>query len=114
MTTYAKVQLSGSTNGKNIKLAATADAGDTVHTAHATALDEIWLYGMNSDTISHKLTIQFGATGTVSDLIEVGLDPEAGPVLVVPGLLLTNSLVVKAFADATNVVLVNGFVNRIT
>jgi len=32
----------------------------------------------------------------------------------VPGLLLTNSLVVTAFAATANVVLVGGFVNRIT
>ena len=34
--------------------------------------------------------------------------------MVVPGLVLTGSLVVKAFAGTANVLLVNGYVNRIT
>ena len=33
--------------------------------------------------------------------------------MVVPGLVLTNSLVVKAFAATANVILINGYVNRI-
>lgn len=33
MATYAKVFLSGSTNGKAIKVVQTATAGDTIHTA---------------------------------------------------------------------------------
>ena len=37
-TTFTKVVLSGSTDGKQIKVAATAT---TIHTASATALDEI-------------------------------------------------------------------------
>lgn len=46
--------------------------------------------------------------------IEVTIPGESGLFLVVPGLLLTNSLVVKAFAATANVVCVHGFVNRIT
>jgi hypothetical protein len=33
---------------------------------------------------------------------------------VCPGLLLQNGLVIKAFAAAANVVMINGYVNRIT
>ncbi len=33
MATYSKVLLSGSTNGKQIKVAATATPGTTIHTA---------------------------------------------------------------------------------
>ena len=33
--------------------------------------------------------------------------------MVVPGLVLTNSLVVRAFAATANVILINGYVNRI-
>ena len=40
--------------------------------------------------------------------------PEAGLVTVIPGLLLTGSLVVKAFAGTANVIVLHGFVNRIT
>jgi hypothetical protein len=37
--TFSKLVLSGSTNGKAVKVVQTATAGTTIHTAHATALD---------------------------------------------------------------------------
>lgn len=114
MATYSKIKLSGGTDGKNIKVAATSTPGTTIHTAHATDLDEIWLYAVNSDSAARKLTIEFGGTSAPDDLIELTIQPESGLVLVVPGLVLTNSLVVKAFAASANLVLINGYVNRIT
>lgn len=114
MATYTKVLLSGLTDGKNKKIAQTATAGDTIHTAHATALDEIWLYCQNSSTSAVKLTIEWGEATAPDGNIEMTIAPEAGPVCVVPGWLLTNSLVVKAFAGTTNVLLMNGYVNRIS
>ena len=112
--TFTKVVLSGSTNGKQIKVVATATAGTTIHTAHATALDELWLWAVNSDTTARKLTIEFGGVAAPDDLIEVTIPAESGYLMVVPGLVLTNSLVVKAFAATANVILINGYVNRIT
>jgi hypothetical protein len=114
MATYTKVQLSGGTTGKNIKVVATATAGTTIHTAHATSIDEIWLWCVNSDTTDRKLTIEFGGVAAPDDLIEVTVPAEDGLYLVVPGLTLTNSLVVRAFAATANVLSINGFVNRIT
>ena len=116
MATYSKVLLSGSTNGKQIKVAATATAGTTIHTATsgATNLDEIWLYAVNSSSSAVKLTIEWGEATAPDGNIEVTVPAEDGYMLVVPGLLLQNSLVVKAFAGTTNVILINGYVNRIT
>ena len=59
MATYSKQLLSGSTNGKNIEVAATASAGTTIHTAVAgtSDMDEIWLYACNTDSSDRKLTI---------------------------------------------------------
>lgn len=114
MATYSKVQLSGGTTGKNIKVAATATAGTTIHTAHASAVDEIWLWAVNSDSSDRKLTIEFGGTTAPDDLIEMTIPAEDGPYLIVPGWTLTNSLVVRAFAASANVVILNGYVNRIT
>lgn len=114
MTTFSKLKLSGSTDGKLIKVVATATTGTTIHTAHATAIDELWLYAVNSDTTARKLTIEYGTTTAPDGNIELTVQPESGLVLVVPGLILTNSLVVTAFAATANVVLVGGFVNRIT
>jgi len=114
MATFTKLKLSGSTDGKAVKVAATATAGTTIHTAHATALDEIWLYAHNSSASAVKLTLEFGGTGAPDDHIEININPEGtGLVLVSPGLLLTNSLVVRAFAATSNVITLTGYVNRI-
>ena len=114
MATYSKLKFSGSTDGKQIKVVQTATAGDTIHTAHATALDEIWVWAVNSSTAAVKLTLEWGEATAPDGNIEVTIHPEAGYQLIVPGMLLTNSLVLKAFAGSANVVMLNGFVNRIT
>ena len=114
MATFSKQLLSGSTSGKQIKVAATATAGTTIHTAHATDLDEIWIYAVNSSASSVKLTIEYGEATAPDGNIEVTVLPEAGFVTIVPGLILTGSLVVKAFAGTANVIMLSGYVNRIT
>jgi hypothetical protein len=114
MATYTKLKLSGSTDGKGIKVAQTATAGTTIHTAHATALDEIWIYAVNSGVADVKLTIEWGEATAPDGNIEGTIEGEGGLALVVPGLLLTNSLVVKAFAGTANVIIIHGFVNRIS
>jgi hypothetical protein len=116
MATYSKQLLSGGTNGKNVKVVATATAGTTIHTAVSgtSDMDEVWLYACNTDSTDRKLTLEFGGTTSPDDLVEVTIGAEAGWVLVCPGMLLQNSLVVKAFAAAANVVVINGYVNRIT
>ena len=114
MTTIVKTVLSGSTSGKGIKVVATSSAGTTIHTAHASAEDEIWLYAQNTDATDRKLTIEYGGTTSPDDLIEFTVKAEDGLYLVVPGLILTGGLVVKAFCAAANVVIIHGFVNRIT
>ena len=114
MATFSKLKLSGSTDGKQIKIAATATAGTTIHSAHATSLDEIWLWAVNSSTTAVKITVEWGEATAPDGNIEVTIPGESGYLMVVPGLTLTNSLVVKAFAGTANVLLVNGYVNRIT
>lgn len=120
MATVVKRKLSGSTDGRGIKVAATGTPGTAIHTpvAGTTAgtFDEIWLYAYNGDTVSRILTIEFGGTGVPDDNIVVGLASKTGLMLVVPGLILQNSTnaYVKAFADAANVVTIYGFVNSIT
>ena len=109
-----KLKLSGSTDGRPIKVAATATAGTTIHTAHASNLDEVWLWAANTDTVTRKLTVEFGGTTAPDDLIEVSVAGESGLLLVVPGLVLTGSATIRAFAAAANVVNVVGYVNRIS
>lgn len=116
MATYSKVLLSGSTNGKGIKVAATSTPGTTIHTAGSGTSnnDEIWLYAVNSGSAAVKLTIEWGEATAPDGNIEVTIPGESGLFLVVPGLLLQNSLVVKAFAGTGDVIIIHGFVNRIT
>lgn len=119
MATFSKIALSGSTDGKMIKVAATATAGTTIHTGSATAttFDEVWLYAVNSSSTAVKLTIEWGGTASPDDLIEFTVPAEAGLYLIVAGLVIKGNvtpLVVRAFAGTTNVINIAGFVNRIT
>lgn len=111
--TISRQLLSGSTNGRGVKVAATATPGTLVHTAHATSLDEVWLWCVNTDSSARKLTVEFGGTTSPDDLIEVSIPPESGLVLVSPGLTVTGGVVVRAFAATANVLVVTGYVNRI-
>ena len=115
MATFTKAILSGSTSGKGVLVVQTATAGTLIHTAvaGASALDEIWLYAVNTSSSSVKLTIEFGGASAPADNIEVTVLPEAGLVTVLPGLLLNGALTVKAFAGTASVVTVHGFVNKI-
>jgi hypothetical protein len=119
MATYSKLVLSGSTDGRAIKVAATATPGTTIHTASSTDThyDEIWIYAQNTDLTDRKLTIEWGGTSSPDDLIEITIPAESGLTLVAPGLVLKGNatpLVVKAFAATTNVVNIHGYVNRIS
>jgi len=114
-TTVSRIPLSGSTNGRGIKVAATASAGDTIHTAtsSATDCDVITLYAYNSSASAVNLTVQWGGTTSVDDDIKLSIPATSGLTLVLPDLVLRNSLLVKAYAGTTNVVTVHGFVNRV-
>lgn len=119
MATFSKQILSGSTDGKAIKVAATASAGTTIHTGSTTAttLDEVWLYAVNSSAADVKLTVQWGGTTSPDDDIEYTVKAENGLYLIVPGLILkgnATALVVRAFAATANVICISGYVNRIT
>lgn len=118
MATAVKRKLSGSTDGKPIKVVQTATAGDTIHTAvagtTAGTFDEIWLYAYNSDTTARILTIEFGDATAPDHNIVVTIPSKTGLQLVVPGLILQNGQTVTAFASAANVITLSGFVNSIT
>jgi hypothetical protein len=115
---FTKIAPSGSTNGKGIKVTATSTAGTTFHTAvnSGASYDEIWLYLFNSDTASHVVTVEFGGVSAPDNNIVLTIQPKAGLVCAVPGLILGGAaaLVVGVFADAANVITMTGFVNRIT
>jgi hypothetical protein len=117
MATYTKALLSGSTNGKQIKITGTSSgAVVTLHTAVAgtAAWDEIWLYACNTSASAVTLTICWGGTTAPDNNMVIVLSATSGRVLVVDGALLQNGLVASSFASAANVIVMDGFVNRIT
>ena len=120
MATFTKVLLSGSTQGKAIKVAATASTGTTIHATGTSSsiIDEVWIYAYNSASTATALTIQFGGTTSVDNDIKITIPPTTGLTLVVPGLTLTGTgsvaNTVYAYAATTNVITLSGYVNRIS
>jgi hypothetical protein len=118
MATFSKSILSGSTDGKQIKVAATATAGTVIHTGptNTAHLHEVWLYAVNTSASDVKLTVEWGGTASPDDHIEYVVKAENGLYLIVPGLLIkgnSSALVVRAFAATTNVICMSGYVNVI-
>lgn len=115
MATFSKRLLSGSVDGKQIAIANTATAGTLIHTcvSGTSSIDEVWIYAVNSSTSAVKLTIEYGGVTANTDHIESTIPAEAGLTLIVPGLPMNNSLVVRGFAGTANVINISGYVNRI-
>ena len=115
MATFTRAKLSGSTDGKPIKITATATAGTTIHTAHASALDEIWAWASNIDSTDRTITIEFGGTTDPDHLLVKTLTIPANspPIPVITGQILTNSLVCAVFASSASKIQISGYINRI-
>lgn len=113
---YKKRKLSGSVDGRGIKVATTASPGTLVHTAlnniSANEWDEVWLRVVNTSGTAVKLTIEWGGTANPDDQIELNVPAENGFVEVIPGHVLQNGREVRAFAATANVLVVHGYVNR--
>ncbi len=115
-TVYTKQILASSTNGRGIKVSGSSSPGTTIHTAvsGSTSYDEIWLYAVNTDTALRKLNIEFGGTTSPDDEIQVYVPSLSGLVCIVPGLVLNNGCVVKAYAEISDLLVIYGWVNRIS
>lgn len=101
--------LSGSTNGRGIIIPATSSPGTLLHTAVNAAgqFDQIRLYFINRHTESVILTLEWGGTSGSDQIITV-IPYKQGPVLEAPSFRLAGGLVVRAFANVTNVINVFG------
>ena len=114
MSIYKKIGLSGSANGNFISVNAASSPGVTLHTAVSgttdTQYDEVWLWAVNASKSALALTIEWGQT---TACLEQTIPAESGWSLVVPGLILQNSLVVKAYGGNASQILIGGFCNRI-
>jgi hypothetical protein len=118
MNTMSKRTLSGSTNGRGIKVTTVApvDGSDTtIHTAVSGTddTDFITLYAYNDDTVTRYIELGWGGTTDIDDTIRVDIPPLSGLTLVVADLPLRNALVVVASAEVANKIVVFGHVTRI-
>lgn len=118
MATYSLEKLSGSTDGKGIKVSGTSSgAAVTVHTATAGAGDidlvTLWAVNQDADGETRTLTLGWGGTTDPDNLITVSIPCKAGPVAVCDRLPIMNSLIVNAWADEANDVMIHGVVHRI-
>ncbi len=118
MSQFTGGVLSASTNGRGIKVVATATAGTPLHTVGAgtTGFDEIWLWATNTDSAPRTLSLEWGGVTAPDDNImsAVSLPANSGPTLVVAGQRLNNGLSVAAFASVANKVVITGHYNRMT
>ena len=121
MATYSKQLLSASTDGRAIKVVATAIASSPtlIHTGSTTVttFDEVWIYAQNNHTSDVALRLGFGGVSDPDDIVEYTVKTKGGLFLVIPGLILKGNatpLTVKASAGTANVISLSGYVNRIT
>jgi hypothetical protein len=103
----------GTANGRPIKLVAVATPGTIIHTAHASAKDEIFIFLTNTDTVDREATIEFGGVTAPDDLLKFTVPPKE-TILAVAGVALSGGLIVRGFAAAANVINAAGYVNRIS
>ncbi len=113
---YQKRKLSGSVDGRGIKVAADSSPGSLIHSAlssvAANEWDEIYIQAVNTSGSAVKLTVEWGGTNDPGDHIEVTIPAESGFSEVIPGHVLQNGAVVRAFAATANVIVLHGYVNR--
>lgn len=118
MATYSKVLLSGSTDGRGIKVTTASPIDGTDTTIHTTpnvdSPDLITLFAYNDDTVPRELHLGWGGTTDPDDFIIQTIPNKDGLTLVVADLPLQDELVLVASAEAANVIVIYGYVNRIT
>jgi hypothetical protein len=108
--------LSGSTNGKAIKVGATSTPGTLLHTAVAgtSSIDWVWLAVTNTSASDVAITVEWGGTTSPDNLMTFTVPAKDGWYWIAKGLPLNNGLVIGAFAGTTNVLTVMGFAQTTT
>lgn len=113
---YQKRKLSGSSDGRGIKVAASSSPGTVIHSAlssvAANEWDEIFIQAVNTSASAVKLTVEWGGTDSPGDHIEVTIPAESGFTEVISGNILQNGTLVRAFAATADVIVLHGYVNR--
>lgn len=113
MADYQRIALSGSTNYLPINVSGTTfGSAVTVHTAHATNADELWLYAYNYGNLDALLNISLGGNAA-HQIITTPVPSKLGEIPVLIGKTYTNSVVIKAYANIADSLSIIGYVNRI-
>src|ERR1035437_8261381 len=117
MTTYSRVLLSGSTNGRNIPVAAATTPGTAIHTAvaGAAAFDDLYLWAANVTAAAAVLTLEWGGVTDPGDHMvkPYSIPANSPPIPIATGQVLNNGLAVKAFCPTVSAINISGYVNRI-
>lgn len=118
MATATKIKLSGSTDGKGIKVttASPLDGSDTtIHTAVSgtTDYDLVTLFAVNPSGSDIELFLGWGGTTDPDNLIRQTIPSRSGLVLLTADMPLQNGAVIVASAGTTNQVVIYGYVNRL-
>src|SRR5579862_3522332 len=123
MASFSKVTLTNSLNGRQILVNGTSSGSATaIHSAVTSlqsgsapyGMDEIYLYATNNATSSLTCSILWGGTTEPNDLVRVILPPLSSRTLIADGKLLSNNLVVQAYAQVPGFITIDGFANRIS
>ena len=110
---YAFNLLSGSTNGKPIKVTSTTTgAADTIHTAVAgtSNIDLIDVYATNNSAAAVDVSLGWGGVTADETIGPISIPADSGPVKIADKFMLQNGLIVKAWAGSANVIFITGMV----
>jgi hypothetical protein len=117
MATYSRLLLSGSTNGREVPVAATATPGTPIHTAVSgtTSFDEVYLWASNVTGAAATLTIEWGGVTDPGDHAckALSIPANSPPIPIMTGQVLNNALLIKAFSGTASAINISGYVNRI-
>ena len=109
--------LSGSTNGKPIKVTSTTTgAADTVHTgvAGTSSIDFVDVYATNNSASAVDVSLGWGGVTVDETLGPIEIAADAGPIKIADKFPIQNGQVVKAWAGSANVILLTGRVIEYT
>tara|TARA_R110002020_G_scaffold73827_1_gene189323 strand:+ start:1215 stop:1544 length:330 start_codon:yes stop_codon:yes gene_type:complete len=103
--------LTGSTKGQGISVAATSSGGTTIDERSEGSDDgndsTYYLFAVNNHDADVLLTVEFGGTAA-NNLIEINIKAGQGLTTVVNGLTLDHPAAVTAFAATANKIMVYG------
>ena len=118
MATFSREMLTSSPSGRPVLISVISQAtAVTIHTAHATAKEEVYLWVTNTSAaaVTLNLLINDGSIVDPDDYIvkTLSLPANSPPLPILTGQTFTSSMVIAAFASVNNALTYQGFINRV-